>query len=258
MRRILLFILVICASFYTTSCLVIEDQLNLNEDGSGTKVTSVDLGDMLSNPMMEMALQESLDNGEAEKMDSSFQILDELAPLNPQWTAEERELVGRMKGRIVIDGEAGEGMVTTSFNFDKLEEIARVNAIIAVANQPESEAGGPEGMAGGLSGAGGIFDTSYDWKKGLMVMSSTLAKNYENPLTNDELGEEGMDMMKMMFEDAAFIYTINFPGKVKKVKGFAGYEVEGNSITQVFDLLELFDNPASIAPALTGRVKYKK
>jgi hypothetical protein len=258
MRRFLLFLLVIAASFYTTSCLVIEDELNLNRDGSGTKVTTIDLGDMMSNPIMGMALQENLEKEGAEKMDSSFQLIDELGPLNPQWTAEERELVGRMKGRIFVDGEAMEGKVTSTFRFDKLEEISRVNAIIAAANQPENAEGGPEALAGGLSGTGGLFETSFDWKKGTIVMNSAVAKNYKNPMVDDELGEEGMDMMKMMFADAAFVYTINFPGKVKKVKGFAGHSVEGKSIIQAFDLLELFENPEKMAPALTGQVKYKK
>ncbi|MTB50244.1 hypothetical protein [Lewinella sp. W8] len=258
MRRLFLFMLAITASLYTTSCLVIEDTLNLNADGSGTKVTMIDLSDMLSNPMMGMALQENMKDGESEVKDSSFLLVDELAPLNPQWTAEELELVSRIKGRIFVDGEAGEGMVTSTFRFDDLSEIARVGDIIAAANQPEESEGGPQGMASGLSGAGGIFKTSFDLKKGLLSMNSSVPEDFKNPLVNEELGEEAMGMMKMMFEDAAFVYTINLPGKVKKVKGFEGHEVEGQSIVQVFDLLEMIEKPEMMTPALTGEIKFKK
>ena len=66
-----------------------------------------------------------------------------------------------------------------------------------------------------------------------------------------------MDMMKEMFGDAVMGYRIDFPGKVKKVKGFAGHEIEGNSIIMLFDFMEVMEDPDVVAKAMTGEVKFK-
>ncbi|MEL6356144.1 MAG: hypothetical protein AAFQ37_04340, partial [Bacteroidota bacterium] len=72
--------------------------------------------------------------------------------------------------------------------------------------------------------------------------------------------EEGIvDMMKMMFSDAKVVYLMEFPGKVKKVKGFTGHEiVDNNTVRLEFDFLDFLEDASPIDAALDGNVKYKK
>lgn len=261
MRRILLFLLVAVITAFLSSCLTIEEHTTIRRDGSGSQVTTIDMSQMFDNPLMMMAMEEEMKKGgdeQEERIDSSFLVYEEFLPMNPQWTDEERSLVMRSEGRMLMDLKAGESVITTSFPFQDIAEIGQLNRLLAAANQPAAkEDGGPGGMLSGLTGKN--FATGTLLLKGKkLIRTSSVADSMDNPFEEEEMGEEGMEMIKEMFADAAMIYTMEFPGKVKKVKGFPGHEVLGNQVIQAFDFLELMENPEIVDLGLSGEIKFKK
>ncbi len=258
MRRILLFLLVGVGSIALSSCLTIEERISLNSDGSGKQVTTVDMSGLLDNPFVKMAMAEEFDKEDnavlSAKMDSSFMVASELLPLNPQWSSAEKELVNRVSGNIKMDVESGVGLVTTTFDFNSIEEIEKLTELLNNANKPAENEGNP---LAGLSN--GNFLLSSMMIKGTKFSRNTQkAPNFSNPLEeNEELDAGMLSMMKEMFGDAAVIYQVDFPGKIKKVSGFDGHEVQDNSLIMMFDFMELMEDPEVAARALTGQVKFK-
>lgn len=258
MRRILLFALVILGSLLATSCLTIEERITLNADGSGMQVNTVDMSEVLDNPMVKMGMAEEMkkQGGDVpERIDSSFSVLEQLGPSNPQWTAAQRELVGRSNGTVVMDLEEGVGLITTTFKFNSPDEINELAALMASANKPTEKEDNP---FAGLSGQNFVSSVmKISGKK--FTRTTTKSADFENPLADAGLDEGTLDMMKGMFGDAVLGYRIDFPGQVKKVKGFPGHEItDGNSIIMLFDFMEIIEKPETVANALTGEVKFKK
>lgn len=260
MRRLFLFLLVAAGSLLISSCLTIEERVTLNADGSGTQVNTVDFSTLLENPMVKMGMAEEMKkNGNTdmtERIDSSFRVLDNMLELNPQWTAEQRELLGRVTVDMVMDIEEGVGVVKTKFNFNDPGEIAEMNELMATANQPE----GAQEANPFASMSGQNFLASVITLKGKkMVRETTTSPGFENPMTEAGLDEATMGMMQEMFGDAVIGYVVEFPGNIKKVKGFPGHEIEaGNELRMVFDFMEVMNDPDVVAKALTGEVKFKK
>lgn len=258
MQFLRLFIPVV-AAFVLTSCLTIEEKLTLRKDGSGVYSTSVDLGEMLSNPFIKMAMEEEVTKEgkemESMQMDSTIDLFAELAPHNPQWSEADKELVRAIDTRIRMDLEKGEGAFVTSYPFSTLDQLETAMDLIANSNQPEKEEGdgGPDSpfsSNGTLSNA--IND--FTWKKGRFSRESKPGEQMRDLMGDDE----NMEMAKMMFTDAKVVYLMEFPGKIKKVTGFEGHTiVDGNTLKLSFPLLDFMDSPDAIDAAMDGQVKYK-
>lgn len=259
MRRILLFLLVAAGTLILSSCLTIEERISLKADGSGVQTTTVDLSSLLENPFMKMAMAEELQKGEGSELsgriDSAFAVGDELLPLNPQWSAAERELVGRATGNILMDIEEEEGVFTTTFQFNNLGEIEQLARLMENANKPDENDSNP--LAGVSNGS--FLLSSMGLKGSKFVRSTQKSPSFSNPMEeNEDLDAGMMSMMKDMFGDAVIGYRVDFPGKIKKVKGFEGHEIEDNSLVMYFDFMEVMEDPEVAAKALTGEVKFKK
>lgn len=230
----------------------------MNADGSGVQTNTFDVSELLDNPMIKMGIAGELKeqgNGDVSgRIDSTFNLTDELLPLNPQWTAAEQELVGRVAGKMVMDLEEGEGVVTTTFAFQSPDEIGQLATILDNANQADDKKGNP--LAGITNQDFLISTLALNGKK--FSRTTVTANEFNNPLADAGLDESSMSMMKEMFGDAVMGYRIDFPGKIKKVKGFPGHEiVEDNVILMLFDFTEVMEDPELIAKALTGEVKFK-
>lgn len=255
--RIFTFAIILISGFVFSACLNIEEKLSLNADGSGVLVSTIDMGAMLSNPLVMMSMQEEMKkNGDAvpERIDSALNLIEPMIELNPQWTADDLKLLNKIESRMVMDMEAGEGAVTVTIPFQNLDELVKVQKLMIEAKKPETE-GEEENPFSGL--AGGNTINSFVWKKGKLSRSTVInnSKGMLDALAGDD---ESIGMMKMMFSDAKMSFIMEMPGKIKKVKGFEGATVEGNVLTQEFDFLELLDNVEQIDAALDGQIKYQK
>jgi len=261
MRRILLFLLVAVITTFLSSCLTVEEHTTIRRDGSGTQVVTIDMSKMFDNPLMMMAMEAEMkkESGELQqRIDSSFIVYEGFIAVNPQWTAQERALVLRSEGRIVMDLTAGESIMTTRFPFQDIAELNELNSLLVDANQPPEEDGsGAGGMMSGLTGRN--FGTGSLTLKGKKLIRTSSVSDYmDNAFEGEELGEEGMEMMKELFADAVMVTKMEFPGKVRRVKGFPGHEVLGNQVIQTFGFLELMDSPEMIDAGLSGEIKFKR
>lgn len=256
MRRILLFVLAISASLLATSCLTFEEVVKFNKDGSGTHTLTIDMSEMMSNPFMQGALEE--EGGADMTTDSTWTKYAELAPLNPQWTAAEAALVKRNSGRMYMNGEEGEAYVVETFEFDDISQLREYNDLIARSNKPveddeEEDDGNP---LGGLTetGDGGFLNKVYTYGKGKFSVVSTADPSDDEEEDEDE---DMLGMMESMFEDASYTYIVEFAGKVKKVKGFPGHELDGNRLIVEIPFLEMINDEEAAAERLNGSVKFK-
>lgn len=256
MLRLLNLSLIFVCTIVLSSCLTIEEVLKLNSDGSGTLETTIDMGELLGNPMMKMAMEEEMQKeGKGEmpgRIDSIIDPLAELLPLNPQWTAEEVALLKTMESRMLMDFDKGEGGIYVTIPFNKLNELMRIQKLMAEANEPEGDAGNP---FGGMAKGSNVIN-KFVWKKGKLERNTAIS---EGAMGGMDMDSEEMSMAKMMFADAKMVFKTVFPGKIKKVKGYPGHSIEdGNVLVQEFGMLDLFDNPEKIDEGLDGQVKYKK
>lgn len=256
LKRIIVLSISLSLSLLFSSCLTIEEVLKLNADGSGVLTSSIDMGELLSNPMMKMAMEEEMEkNGEdmPERIDSNLNIIEELLPLNPQWTKEDIALLNKVESKMIMDFTEGEGGVFVTMPFENLDQLMRMQKLMADANEPEG--GDEDNPFSGLSNGSGSTISTYVWKQGRLSRNTSMTLGLVEELGNSE----EMDMMKMMFGDAKLIFKMEFPGDIKKVKGYPGHDiVNGNTLVQEFDFLDLFDNEDKIDEGLDGMVKYKK
>lgn len=264
--RLLTFLLVVVAAVVLTSCLTIEEKITLNKDGSGTYQTFVDMGEMLSNPLLSGAMQEEMakNGGDASamRMDSTIDLYTELSAKNPQWTNEERNLIRKVNSRMSMDFEKMEGGVYVNYDFSSMEELMQIQDLMSSSNADtdnEDEAAEGNPLAGMMGGSGPVsgMTSKFSWKKGLFTRTATIPAEFMKGMGLDE-SDETMGMVKMMMADAKISYVVEFPGAVKKVKGFTGHSIDGNRMTQEFGFLELLEKPAIVDEALDGSVKFKK
>ncbi|OAV45677.1 hypothetical protein [Lewinella sp. 4G2] len=259
MRRLLLFVFAITASLLVSSCLIVEQEITLKRNGSGIKTVQIDLGEMISNPMMAMM---SGDEGiPSEKKDSSWLMIDDLREHNPQWTSEEIALLENARGEMSLDTDEGVMLITMSTTFNSLDELKRIERLIADANKPDED--DEEEGAGGMpdfSDFGNTGDdTEYEFtKKSLSLMTpvSEISEGVFGGLGLDE-EDEGMEMLLGMLDGSKAVYKFNLPGKVKKVKGMEGAVIDGNTVTVEVGLMEAIEDPEMSAAALTGEIKFK-
>lgn len=260
MRRILLFLLVVTGSLLISSCLTIEERVKLNADGSGVQVSTIDFSELLQNPLIRSGMEQEMAKGDGEipqRIDSSFSVYEQMLPLNPQWTAEERALLARSTATMTMDFIEGIGEVVTRFEFNDPAEIAQLADLMANSNKPEEGEDGGGNPFANMSGQSFVLST-FNLKGKKLIRTTTTSPDFENPMAEAGLEDGMMDMMKEMFGDAVMTYVIEFPGKVKKVSGFPGHEIDGNELIMAVDFNEMLENPEAVAKVLTGEVKFKK
>lgn len=263
--RLLTYLFILVSAIILTSCLTIEEKITLNKDGSGTFRTFVDMGEMLSNPMMAQGIKKAMDEDGGTKsmqVDSIIDLYTDLAAQNPQWTDADRSIMRRVESRMQMDMEKGEGGVYVNFAFANLDELKKMQTLMSASKENAKDTQNGEAAAAGLMGGGPLsgVENEFKWKKGSFSRMVTSSGDITDMLNmgGENTGTEMMDAMKMMMGDAQVIYIVEFPGKVKKVKGFPGHSVEKNQLIQTFDFLEVLEDPSLIDEGLDGSVKFKK
>jgi hypothetical protein len=261
--RLLTYLFVFITAVVLTSCLTIEEKISLNKDGSGTFQTFIDMGGVLSNPMLAEGVKKGMEETGGMgtmQVDSIMDIYTDLAAQNPQWTDVEHKLMQRVESRINVDFEKAEGGVYINFDFADLAELRQMQMLMSASKDEATDA--PNGMAG-IMGGGPLtgIENEFKWKKGLFERTATSAGNIMDALNlgDEDAAEEMMNGMKMMMGDAKVVYIMEFPGKVKKVTGFPGHSIENdNQLVQEFSFLDVLDDPSLIDEGLDGSVKFKK
>lgn len=252
MRYHFIFLFVLSA-FLLSGCLTIEEKIVFKQDGSGTYATTIDMSEFLSNPFMKNALMEEIKKADGEapmRIDSVIDVYEQMAQYNPQWTAEEHSLMKKISSKMLIDFESGEGGIYLSYPFKDDEELTRINMLMATANKGEEEQGNDAfSSPGGLLGAASNHFT---------FAKKRWTRDYSIPAMDNILGEgEDVEMAKMMFEEASFVFLMEFPKKIKQVKGFSGHTISNNNTVRVeIPFLEVLERTEAMDDYLDGSVKY--
>lgn len=235
-----------------SGCLIIEEKIIFNKDGSGLYANTIDLSELLSNPMMKgLMMEEMQKNGNTASMrtDSVIDIYGQMAPLNPQWSADDHRLMKKISARMLMDFISGEGGFYLNYAFEDDQELSRINELMASSKKGEEEDGSLPNLGSFMGAASNQF--SFDKKR--------WTRNYSSPKIGNVLGEgEEADMAKMMFEEAKFVFTMEFPGKIKKVNGFSTHSITGDRTLRLeIPFLEMLENTKVMDDYLDGSVKYK-
>lgn len=240
-------------AFLLSSCLTIEEKITFNKDGSGTYSTTIDMSKFLSDPFMKGAMMEEMKKNGQEtpmRLDSVIDIYGQMAPYNPQWTAEDHRLMKTVSSRMLLDFEKEEGGVYLNYPFKDAAELTYLNTLMASANKGED---GSEDS--NLSSPGNILGSA---KNKFTFSKKRWTRDYSIPEMENILGEgEEAEMAKMMFEEASFVFLMEFPKKIKKVKGFSGHTITDNNTVRIeIPFLKVLEDTEAMDAYLDGKVKY--
>lgn len=243
MRKILV-LLLLASTMLLSGCFDIVEEIFLNKDGSGKYHVTMDMSGLFSDPMMKGMVEEALKqqsgadaNAPLEK-DSIiyFKNLPEAADL----AAADKELLKNLMMRMTMSESKKQMLVRLEYDFKKIEEVQKMNAVL-------QKVGADQQLTGGMPG-GGLMSgelAAFTWKKGLL-------KRLPIKMKAPAAADENMEMMKMFLANADYKTIYHLPGNVKKAS-IPKATVEGSTVTIINDMLEMMDGKAK----LDGEIKFK-
>ena len=267
--RLLTYLFILVSAIILTSCLTIEEKIILNKDGSGSFLISMDMSELLADPMMGGMILKSMEKDNAispatMKMDSVIDLYSDLVDLNPQWTAADRTLLQRLDSRLKMDLEEKKGGYFMRFDFAELGEITQLQNLMSSANSGKEKGDkSTDAVLSSMMGSDGLLAeviNKFSFKKRSFSRTATSTDEALDGLGLGEMPVDGQDdeMLKSMLGGFTIAYVMEFPGNIKKVNGFPNHTIEnGNQIVQRFSFLELFEEEFVVGDLLTGSVKFK-
>ena len=205
----------------TTACFDIEEEINLQADGSGSYQIAVDMTkvmEMMSGFMTEEQLAESDMFG---SMDSALQA--QVVTL--------RAIEGLHNVRHMAEGYR----FTLAYDFDDVEAL----------NAGAASGAGMDNATGTVtSGA------SYNWTKKTFERENTPIEDVLNSQNEEEAS--AMEMAKMMLSDAKYTITYRFPGGVKKFTNPEAVTGEdGKSVILSANFLKILEGETELGNKVT-------
>jgi hypothetical protein len=212
-----------------SSCFDILEEYQFNADGSGKAKMEIDISKMMA--LMEgfSGALDSLGDGEGKSMDDMF--------------------IENLKGipgitNVVDLNDKERKVIGYSFEF---ESIAALNSAIVVQNDGLAM-GNVFGDLGGETNNETERDNSFTYT-GKKFARSLDMKMPESEDDEDAETKQGMEMAKMMFNDAKYVLRYEFPSKVKKVKGndAAVIGADGKTVTVENTMGDLLNGKATMS-----------
>ncbi len=236
LKNILLVALAFMSITTFTGCINIVEEIFLKKNGSGKYTMQMDMSGLLEMAQMMSAMGgEDAEEGEGdpfaelgEKMDSTFYFKDADSDFKKQF-ADNPDILDRLNFNMKLDKDENEFLMNFNLNFKNMDDIEyfynNMDKIMAILDDGEEEG---EDMLGGMGGGGldGLFSgmgsggsdatqRPYDYKKCTLTRHDTSQEDAES--MEEELDEEELQMMKMMFGNANYTTIYHLPGKVKKM-----------------------------------------
>lgn len=248
-----MFLLVCTCSLFLTGCINILEEVFLNRDGSGKYTITMDMSEMMSNPMMKGALQEAAEGAPEgtmpEKMekDTIMHYTDMAKP--GQLSAADARLLKDVVMKMRMSESKNEMFITIDMPFKHIDELAKIGEAMQKIQPEESdEAAGP---LGGMGAFGGMTsaEKQFELNKKTLVRLPVAA---QAQMMKEMFGEEQMEMAKMLFGGATYKTVYHLPGKVKKAK-IAGAVVDGNTVTVSNGFIDILEGKVKF----DGEIKFK-
>lgn len=218
----LLSLLLIGGALFMTGCETTRE-ISLNQDGSGTLVTTMDMSGIIGMAKMAGQGKEEMDKLEDKAIDTIIS-LDKMADSLKDISAEERALVKKGKLGLQMNFEEEKFITKLEFPFSNPGQISKLDQISAKAMQDavkkQMPAEGDSAMAG-MPGAGDLpqgsiedyFTTTYS--KGI-IEKKLIQEKYDS-VGSDENMKALKEMTAMGVGNNTLI--INLPRPAKKAEG---------------------------------------
>jgi len=248
----LLLVAVGCVMF--ASCLEINEEVQIKDNGSGQVSTTMDMAQLVD--MMQAMGGEEFEKKKDEKMDSVF-YLRSIIDTAKNLTAEQKALLRDGKVRVKMNMAAKEFFINMQYPFSSLENLQKLNNAMSgkggmgFSNIMKDAMGGKDGgeQAGGAGDGNemdqllGIFD--YNVSNGLIkktVNQEKLKKLKDNPkMAEMQQGAE-------MGIEVLYNVTYKLPRPVKRVDNpKAKISNDKKTVTLRSNLMEIFDKSQEFA-----------
>jgi len=240
LKNILIIALAVVSMTTFTGCIDIIEEVFFNKDGSGKYTMRMDMSGIMSmvkmmSEMEEMAPEDEENTEEKEGgmgammeqgIDSIMYLKDASADVRQQFD-DNPGFVDKVNMRMNIDPDENIFQIDFNLDFANMDDIDyffknfdKIGAMMG--DDEESSELDMLGMGGGMGAdsplggiMGGQFTRYFDMTKRTLIRRD--ASQEETAGMDEEMGEEEMQMMEMMFGDAKYKMIYHMPGKVKKM-----------------------------------------
>lgn len=216
-------LLLIASLFSLTGCLEIVRNITINENGTGSLDTKIDLGQVFE-LVKSMGQEQQLEQAREKQIDTVMQVKD-LAAKNDKLTAEEKQLLSAGNIRININVDSGIFYTQSKIPFKDLADIEKINILSQRFLNTTMDKVLDEGKAEPVeedkeSLLGATFDEYFITTYTKNSIEKTLDKTKENPFANpNDEATKAMQEMSAMGMEVKNTIVYNLPRPAKKVEG---------------------------------------
>jgi hypothetical protein len=253
MRFRLLFVFITCLFF--SSCLEINEETSIKENGSGQFSTTMDMAQLVD--MMQAMGGEEFEKRKDEKIDSSFSLAG-LIDTAARLTAAEKKIFRTGTGSIKMDMKKKVFMLSLAFTFSSMKELQELNrglasgkigfggmTATALGEKKEKDADSQSGSE--IDQLLSVFD--YTIENGL-IKRSINKENYQKLLNNPKMAE--MKQAEEMGIAVMYKTVYKLPRMAKTVDNVKTELTDGDkTITLKQNLLKIFSTPEVFALKVT-------
>lgn len=252
-RYVKLFAVLFLVCFSMSSCFSLKEEIYINDDGSGTYTTSVDLGKMMA--MLQMFSSEMSDALGGEKQDVFSGDKDTTIPLrhitdtSTSITPAEKRLLEKGTMHFVSNTAKGVFEISASIPFSKREEMAE----IAISNGKKSvldilfSASGSNknnNMSTSNDDTPPPFDMLYEPGHIERRFIPEVYERLKDKMGSDEDDEES----KKMFAGNNFTTIIHFTKPIRKADGkYSSVSADKKTVTIDIPFLDFIRKPKDVA-----------
>ena len=245
--KTLRFILPLCFLFFLAGCVDIDENVNINKDGSGQLVMDMDLSQMVEFLQASIGKDELAKKGMS-KMDTTIYLKDVVDTLSSM-SAEKKALLRPGSVNIKVDLDEKLFKTHMKFPFTSLDNLQKLYTTISDGSLGSTQL--LKGLVGGQGGAdaespspdinqfNGIYD--FTCKDGTMIKK--LNQEKWKALINDPMLAQAKQASQMGIE-IMYTTTIQFPRPIKNVdNSLAKLSDDKKTVTIKYNLMDLFDHP---------------
>lgn len=227
-----------------TGCINILEEVWVNKDGTGKYSMSIDMSKLMEDGAIGSLLQmvggkqdsaseKSLEQLKTVEMDSTFRFSS--LPEAQLKQFEKKEIIERSLLHVLMSASKEKMVMTFNLDFKNPDEISYLMQNISKLNT--SNDNGMASMLGqsGLLPASGAND-KIEWQK--KCLTRTVSQSKDN-----QIDEQTLSMMKMMFMDAKYKTIYHMPGKVKKA-GNPNAKIEGQDVSIEVPMMDKVEGKA--------------
>jgi hypothetical protein len=254
MKKYFKYVLTVAISIFFVSCYEVNEDIEINADGTGTYVTKMDMGALID-MMQTYAGEEELQKEGLDKVVDTTVLFKSLLDSAKDATAEQKELMkdGKMKMQMNIKEKIFK--LDLSFPYKDLKSLQQLMS---------GKAGGGTGMNAALKNVFGKKDGEQDapTPKGpdmsdfAAIYNVTIKKDLIEKKVNQAKYKEFMDrpemaqMKQLTSSGMEILYTttIKLPRAAKKTDNpLIKLSDDKKTVTMKYNLLELLENPDKFA-----------